>query len=359
MKKICPKCKKLIDLEDESIGNTVLCPLCHNVFLCEKPGIYEQALIEVKSSIGTDEAKKHKESADPDSAHGTDIEIKCPKCGKALRLPGKLIGSKVKCPFCEGTFIGAREPVLRLRPVSVASPVSEKLFRQRQISHGEEFRDDTELVNAPSLQSLLRKGLINVETARAVEMGLTAENTGLKSEDLDALRETAAEILNGENAEAIRGAISDIATRAAVKRINISDPVDRERVAKLALSYAFVGGNEESSRRAEANILLYERAGLRLSAADRKYFHRMAAIEVYNEEKRKAQEAQEAAAAEMAKIGPGLMELLNKLEGRELSLLQKDNIESHKKIIRETKTERSLLSARRSLEKYIKSEGLS
>ena len=106
MKKICPKCEKVIDLEDESIGKAVLCPLCHNVFLCEKPGVFEQALIEVKSSIETDEAKRSVENTASGPEHGTDKEIKCPKCGKALWLPENMVGAKVQCPFCEETFTG-------------------------------------------------------------------------------------------------------------------------------------------------------------------------------------------------------------------------------------------------------------
>lgn len=119
MKKICPKCEKVVDLDDGSVGKAVLCPNCFNVFLCEKPGVFEQALIEVKSSIKADESKTSEEDAAQDSEHGTDKEIKCPKCGKDLWLPEKLIGTKVQCPFCDEKFVGgestredgARQPV--------------------------------------------------------------------------------------------------------------------------------------------------------------------------------------------------------------------------------------------------------
>ncbi len=45
------------------------------------------------------------------------IQINCPSCGRALRLPDELMGKSVRCPGCSTTFLaGGDEPAPRPQP---------------------------------------------------------------------------------------------------------------------------------------------------------------------------------------------------------------------------------------------------
>ena len=47
MKMICPNCKVPIEFSDSMIGQTVSCPRCGVACVCEKPGVFGQAILEI------------------------------------------------------------------------------------------------------------------------------------------------------------------------------------------------------------------------------------------------------------------------------------------------------------------------
>ena len=230
--------------------------------------------------------------------------------------------------------------------------------QQHQVFGGEPPQSDGLPVTAPSLANLVRRGAIDEGTARAVETGLTTTNTGLGGDDLDALRESAAQALAGAGAESIRRTLADLATVAAARRINVNDPNARERAVSESLANAFTPSTEEGKRRAEELINRAERWGVKLTDAEKNHYRRAAEIEVRNENQRKALDALKAATEEAVKLGSGLGRMLEGLADRQLTDLQSDNIEAMKKIISEAKNDRALLAARNKLEKYLTEQGL-
>lgn len=230
--------------------------------------------------------------------------------------------------------------------------------QQHQVFGGEPPQSDGQPVTAPSLAKLVSDGVVDDGTARAVETGLTAENTGLDGEELDALRESAAQALADKGAESIRRTLADLATVAAAKRIDVNDPEAREQAVSESLLNAFTPTTEEGKKLAEEKIARAERWGIKMTEAEKKHLRRAAEIEVRGEAQRKAMEALQSATEEMAKLGPGLGRMLEGLADRKLTDIQNDNIEAMKKIIGEAKNDKAALSARNKLEKYLAEQGL-
>lgn len=162
---------------------------------------------------------------------------------------------------------------------------------QHQVFGGEAPQSDGKPVTAPALKSLVDAGALEEGVARAIETGLTAQNTGLQDEDLDALRESAAKALAGSGEESIRRSLADLANRASAKRINVADPADRDRAVEASVRHAFAETTEESNRRADTLIEQYKKAGLDLSPEMQERIRRNAAIEVYNEAQRQGVDA--------------------------------------------------------------------
>src|SRR5437870_11746015 len=56
--------------------------------------------------------------------------VDCPSCSRKLRVPEELLGKKVKCPTCSGTFdaVAAPEPARTPAPSSpIAPPLDPRL----------------------------------------------------------------------------------------------------------------------------------------------------------------------------------------------------------------------------------------
>src|SRR5207248_626526 len=70
--------------------------------------------------------------------------VDCPSCSRKLRVPEELLGKKVKCPTCSGTFdaVAAPEPAgmpLPSSPTPSAS-VEPRIHRDPQLELGNESR---------------------------------------------------------------------------------------------------------------------------------------------------------------------------------------------------------------------------
>src|SRR5438093_2746105 len=74
--------------------------------------------------------------------------VDCPSCSRKLRVPDELLGKKVKCPTCSGTFdaVAAPEPARTPAPSSPIGPPLDprlELGIERQAPTGAEISSPT------------------------------------------------------------------------------------------------------------------------------------------------------------------------------------------------------------------------